>query len=361
MKFNVRYGIFSLAVAAAIGYVAHDFLLALSWSALLAIALFPLHKILRERLHMPAWLSVVVISAGIMSLVIVPLSMIAIKAVTELPGAKILFWTLQEHGLSLPASLTSHSSLWSHVSPELQKLGLISEQEPTKISVPDNLTARLTPILKNNHDSLLHMTLMAGRHTTHIIEQTLFTFIGFVTFLAGGERLTQQIINLSTNIIGEGGPEHVRQMGRAIKGTVTGIVLIGILQGLAISIALLIGHCPHPAIFTSLIIAAGLIPFCAPIALFAAAGATFFSAGLTSTIIVAAWGMAVIFLADHVVKPKLVGHSTRLGFLSSMIAIIGGLKTMGLIGIFIGPALFSVGLTLWEEFAERQQNKAINP
>ena len=161
---------------------------------------------------------------------------------------------------------------------------------------------------------------------------------------------------MSEALIGANGPENVRQRSRAIRGTVTGIVLIGIIQGMLISIALVIWHCPHPAVFTAAIIAAGLIPFCAPVAVAASVLTTLVVVGSTPAIAILVWGMAVISIADHVIKPRLVGHSTNLGFLSSMVAILGGLKTMGLIGIFIGPALFALGASIWDEFTNPSRN-----
>ncbi len=356
MNSSVRYGLFCLAIAAAIGYVARDFLLALSWGALLAISLYPLHQMLRSKIGLPAWLSVTAISTGMMALVILPLTFLAIQIIAEIPAGRLLFWTIQDHGITLPASLTGHTSLWSHVSPVLQKWGLASPEQPAHLSVPDHIAARIAPVIQDRHTDLIHMALSAGKHTTHLIEQALFTFIGFVSFLAAGSRLTQQIKAVSEALIGANGPEHVMQMGRAIRGTVTGIVLIGIIQGLLISIALVIWHCPHPALFTAAIIAAGLIPFCAPVAVAAAVLTTLVAVGSAPAIAILAWGMAVISISDHVIKPRLVGHSTSLGFLSSMVAILGGMKTMGLIGIFIGPALFALGASIWNEFTDTSRN-----
>lgn len=357
MNSSVRYGLFCLAIAAAIGYVASDFLLALSWGALLAISLYPLHQMLRAKIGLPSWLSVTAISTGMMTLVILPLTLLAIQIVAEIPAGRMLFWTLQDQGLNLPASLTGHTTVWSHISPALQKWGLSSTSQPTHLSLPENIAGRIAPVIQDRHSDLIHIALSAGKHTTHLIEQALFTFAGFVSFLSGADRLSRQIKSVSEVLIGASGPDHVSQMARAIKGTVTGIILIGIGQGLLISIALILCHCPHPALFTALIIASGLIPFCAPLAVAAAVLTTLMAIGSTPALIIFAWGMVVISAADHVVKPKLVGQSTRLGFLASMVAILGGLKTMGLIGIFTGPALFSLGLTIWEEFAKLRINR----
>jgi predicted PurR-regulated permease PerM len=52
------------------------------------------------------------------------------------------------------------------------------------------------------------------------------------------------------------------------------------------------------------------------------------------------------------VRPILIGSSVRLPFLWILLGTFGGLETFGLIGLFLGPAIMSVLLTMWREGAE---------
>lgn len=349
MTTSTRYGIFALIIAATVAYISADFLPALSWGAVLAITLHPVHQFISARTR--PWASTLGLTLCLLGLIILPITMLTIKAAQELPDARTFLTDFQENGLDIPKQITGRPGIWNKLSPELQKVGLTTPEAPEHIGMPPNITTRLAPVITQGHEKIVHATLTVSRHTTHIIELSLFTLISFIVFLSGGARLSSEIDRIATSIIGDSGPAHVHQMSRAIRGTVSGVVLVGIIQGLSISIPLALFHCPHPALFTLIIIVASLIPFCAPIGLAAAAITAFTSAGTTSALVIAISGLIIIFLADHLIKPKLVGHSTELGFLSSMVAILGGLKTLGLIGLFIGPALFSVGATLWKEFS----------
>jgi predicted PurR-regulated permease PerM len=60
----------------------------------------------------------------------------------------------------------------------------------------------------------------------------------------------------------------------------------------------------------------------------------------------------VVFVADHFVRPILIGNSTRLPFLWVLLGIFGGLESFGLIGLFLGPAIMSVLIAFWRESAE---------
>lgn len=67
-------------------------------------------------------------------------------------------------------------------------------------------------------------------------------------------------------------------------------------------------------------------------------------------VVVAALGFIVVFVAEHFVRPVLIGGSTRLPFLLVLFGILGGAETFGLIGLFVGPALMTVLTMLWAEW-----------
>jgi predicted PurR-regulated permease PerM len=63
-------------------------------------------------------------------------------------------------------------------------------------------------------------------------------------------------------------------------------------------------------------------------------------------------GLAVVGIADHFIRPFLIGGATRLPFLWVLIGILGGVETMGLLGLFVGPATMAVLAMMWREFLE---------
>jgi predicted PurR-regulated permease PerM len=66
-------------------------------------------------------------------------------------------------------------------------------------------------------------------------------------------------------------------------------------------------------------------------------------------IVVTAAGMTVLFIADHFVRPTMIGSATKLPFLAVLFGILGGVETMGLVGLFIGPVVMTLFVTLWHE------------
>jgi len=74
------------------------------------------------------------------------------------------------------------------------------------------------------------------------------------------------------------------------------------------------------------------------------------SVGGAITVVVV--GLIVLFVADHVIRPALIGGATRLPFLWVLIGILGGVETLGLIGLFIGPATMAILVMLWRELLD---------
>ena len=71
-----------------------------------------------------------------------------------------------------------------------------------------------------------------------------------------------------------------------------------------------------------------------------------------AAIILLAFGSTVVFVADHFVSPILIGGTIRLPFVWVLLGILGGVESFGLLGLFLGPTLLAVLITLWRELSE---------
>ena len=56
-----------------------------------------------------------------------------------------------------------------------------------------------------------------------------------------------------------------------------------------------------------------------------------------------------MFVADHFIKPVMIGGAIELPFLAVLFGILGGVETLGLLGLFIGPMVMVSFITLWQE------------
>jgi predicted PurR-regulated permease PerM len=141
-------------------------------------------------------------------------------------------------------------------------------------------------------------------------------------------------------------------MGTAVRGTVAGLIVVGVGEGVLLGIAYFVTGVPHAALLGFVTAIAAMLPFCAPISFGLAALWLLVQGSVAQAIGLVVFGAVVVFVAEHFVRPVLIGNSTRLPFLLVLFGILGGAETFGLLGIFIGPALMTVLMVLWTDLAQ---------
>src|SRR5690606_6100887 len=67
------------------------------------------------------------------------------------------------------------------------------------------------------------------------------------------------------------------------------------------------------------------------------------------------WGTIELFIVDKTLRPKLVGGPVKLPFLPTFFGLVGGVKTMGIVGLFIGPVLMALLVAIWREWIHDEQ------
>jgi len=71
-------------------------------------------------------------------------------------------------------------------------------------------------------------------------------------------------------------------------------------------------------------------------------------------VIVVASGVFVIGLVDNLLRPMLVGRDTGLPDWLILVTTLGGIETLGLSGIVVGPIAAAFFLTGWDILAEQK-------
>ncbi|MBW8754050.1 MAG: AI-2E family transporter [Sphingomonadales bacterium] len=204
---------------------------------------------------------------------------------------------------------------------------------------------------------------LGGRFLGAVLHRLLiivFMLLIFFFLLRDGESLARGLRVGSARAFGPAG-EHVgEQIVQAIRGTVNGLVVVGLGEGVLMGAAYYIAGVPHPAILGLLTGLLSAIPLGAVIAYVAAAGLLAAGGEIGAAIAIAVLGSVVVFVADHFIRPVLIGGATRLPFLLVLLGIIGGIEAWGLIGIVLGPALMAALLLLWREWIGTQRGP-LNP
>jgi predicted PurR-regulated permease PerM len=322
------------AILAGAAYTVRNFLPALAWAAVLAIGLWPIHLTIQSRLKCSGQLSALGLTGAIALIFILPITFLSIKAAADL--GPILQWVNDTSQNGLPAP---------------DWLNLLPFGQNEVIAWWNNHLAT-GGALKQTYTSLRHNpSLQNGRilafHAAHQMTLILFTIVTLFFLLKDGAKLAVRAQELSMQLIGPTGEAIFIQIIHSIRGTISGLVLVGLGEGIAIGISYFVFGIAYAPLLTIITAVAAMLPFCALIVVIIAALIALEQSRIAALSIIA-FGATVIFVADHFVRPKLIGGATKIPFLLVLFGILGGIESWGLIGLFVGPAFMAVVAMFWQ-------------
>jgi predicted PurR-regulated permease PerM len=73
------------------------------------------------------------------------------------------------------------------------------------------------------------------------------------------------------------------------------------------------------------------------------------------------WGIGVVVMIDQFLRPWLIGQAAQIPVLFLVFSVLGGLALYGLIGLFVGPVLVSLLMTIVQIYREEYHNAEIAP
>lgn len=322
-------------------YILHRFLPALVWGTILAIALWPLYR-KAERRFPPGRHNLLLptLFTAIVALVfLVPFVVLAVEAAHEAHALLEYSRSVEESGVPvpdfvarLPFGASAVTNWWNE---NLAHAGWSHD-----------LLERF------NTSSMRDLSRTAGAQVLHRAILFGFTLVTLFFLFREGRTVREQAITASTRLFGPRGERVGRQMVASVHGTVDGLVLVGIGEGFLLGVTYYFAGVPHPILLGALTAVAAMIPFGAPLVFGAAALILFAQSSAIPAMVVVVAGLVVTFVADHFVRPALIGGTTRLPFLWVLLGILGGVETLGLLGLFVGPAVMAALVLLWREFTQ---------
>lgn len=320
-------------------YILQAFLRPLIWAGVLAIAVGPFYARVRQRFPPRGHdvLLPLLFTTATILLVLVPLVLLVMQLSHEARSVTEWLHGVRETGLPPP--------VWLDRLPVLHDP--VAEWWQTNLTDPEGARALLGRLGRGN---AMQVGREVGAAILHRAVQFCFTVLTLFFLFRDGPHLADRLLFACRRLFGPDGEPVARQMVASIHGTVDGLVLVGVGIGVVLGIGYAVAGAPHPALLGGATVIAALIPMGSPIVLALAALLVLASGKTLAAVILFAFGMAVIFVADHAVRPALIGGATRLPFLWVLLGILGGVETFGLLGLFVGPAVMAALILLWREW-----------
>lgn len=330
---------FSMIILASAIWLMHGFIPALLWAVVIAIATWPLRVRLAQTIAGSNMRVAAIMTALVAILLFFPIIYALFRAASDMGAFTHWIIAVQKTGIAAP--------LWLHTVPVFGEQA--SRWWSGNLTDPANLSVFL-----GRFDSawIKSVAQSLGAQAAHRLITLVFTVTTLFFLYEGGNELSRKTLTLLQKLTGETGKRYGLQAAIAIRATVNGVVLVGLGEGLIIGISYGVAGAPHAAILGLLTGALAMIPFAAPLIFTGVSVILLAQGNMAAAAGVFIFGMLVLSIGDHVVRPKIIGGSVELPFLWVLFGILGGVEVFGLIGLFVGPALMALVIMMWNDMTQ---------
>lgn len=301
------------------------------WSLILALAIYPLHKTLANKMGGKSKLASFIIISSILALIFIPTFIMMGSVVDEVKELKTSY---DEGTLSIPPP-TEKVKEWPIVGEKLY-------------SAWQNASDNLAETISNNKEQLVDI---AGNLAQGMLSATGGVFQIMVALIIAGILLvvggvSEGIRKFFRKLAGDNGDEFADITKTTVGNVVRGVLGVAIIQALLLGFGFMMAGVPYAGVLTlvALIFCILQIPpvlMAIPVCVYLFSGHEVLSASL--------WTIYLLLAStsDNVIKPILLGKGAPVPMLVIFIGVVGGFILSGFIGLFTGAIIMSIGYKLF--------------
>jgi predicted PurR-regulated permease PerM len=207
-----------------------------------------------------------------------------------------------------------------------------------------DLSATLTQFSPQIKSELPHI-LLAWADIGSTLLQFLLSIVVSGVMLANAKAAEAAIRALMCRLFGEKGPEYQQLVGATIRSVTFGILGVAVIQTVFAALGFFVVGLPGASVWTIFFLFAAILQI-GSVALIPAIILAFLVSSKTAAILFLIW-CVIVGLMDNVLKPLLLGRGSKTPVLVVFLGVIGGFMAMGIIGLFVGAVVLSVGYKLF--------------
>lgn len=329
-----------ILILAAGVYFFHGFLVPVLAALIIGFASWPLYARLVRACRGRTPLAASIALAIVLLVLVIPLAVLLSYGVNEISTWVAWLVDANRQGIPVPQSVMATPFLGPWLAENWQRyLG-----EPRALG-------EIVQFLSGEHiGNISRWVLATGRGAFDLLLSVLFVVITLFFVYKDGARLVEQLDHIGERILPLRWHRFSRVVPATVSSTVTGMTLIAVGEGIVLGVAYKIAGVPSALLLGVMTGFLALIPGGAPLSVTLVSIYLVGSGRPIAALGLFAWGAIELFVVDKTLRPKLVGGPIRLPFLPTLFGLIGGVKTMGLVGLFVGPVLMALLVAVWREW-----------
>ena len=317
--------------------ILRPFLSIISWGIIIGVAAYPSFKKLQKALGGRAGLSAALFTLILLTFLVVPVALLGGK----LAGAIQTFVVHFKGGNLIIPPPPAHVENWPIIGPPINSLWGRASSDLTEA------VRSFAPQIK----ALLPEVVSASADIGLTVLQFILSVVVAGILLANAQAAHELTCALCRRIFGDKGPELQQLMGSTIRSVTTGILGVALIQSVLAGVGFLVAGLPGSGLWAVLFLVAAVLQVGA-LVLIPAVIYMFAIASATRALIFLIWCVIVAVL-DNFLKPLLLGRGVAVPVVVVFLGAIGGFVALGLVGLFVGAVVLSVGYKLGIAWLDR--------
>jgi len=340
LEASIHIGLAFLLVTACL-MILLPFLPLIAWGIIIAVAVYPSFRKLQGFLGGRGGLAALLFTLVFLAVLIIPAVLLAQSLID---GGQTLAAHLKDGTLTILPPPDSVAT-WPVIGPPLKNVWDMASTDLT------DAVKRFAPQITAVIPKLLSASAGIGGTVLQFILSILVSGL----LLANAQAAYEETRSLANRLFGDQGPEFQELVGSTIRSVTTGILGVAVIQSVFASIGFLVVGLPAAGVWAVIFLVAAVLQVGA-LVLIPAIIYVFAVATTTKAVIFLIWCI-VVALMDNVLKPILLGRGVAVPIAVVFLGAIGGFVAMGIIGLFVGAIVLSVGYKLFLAWLNGTANK----
>jgi len=330
LEVSIQVGLAALLVISCL-MILRPFLPLVMWGIIIAIASHPTFVKLQRTLKGRGALAAIIWTIVLLAALIIP---IVLMGASIAEGLLPFIAQLRDGTLVIPPP-PSRIEHWPVIGDRLTQAWTAASTD---------LTATLMKFAPQIKAAVPNVLSATGALGSAIVQFFLSIVVaGFI--LANAKKAAEHARSLMIRLFGEEGPEYQHLVGATIRSVTFGILGVALIQTVFAAAGFFVVGLPGASVWSVIFLFAAILQV-GMLVLIPAVVFAFATASKTAAVIFLVWCI-VVGLMDNVLKPVLLGRGSAAPVLVVFLGVIGGFVAMGIIGLFVGAIVLSVGYKLF--------------
>lgn len=325
-------------------WIIKPFLLAILWASMIVAATWPillwLQRLFRGRRNLAALVMTLLLAL----LFIIPLVTVVTLGVAN--ADKIMLWVDNISSITLPLPPP-----WVETLPFVgAKLSALWRD----FAASGDLT--LSDRIASHAEEITSWLFKQTGNSGKTLVDLLLTVIISGIFYSTGDHAAQWVLRFINRLSGVWGSKVAILAVKTVRGVALGVVVTAVVQSAAAAIGLAVAGVPAAALLGGLIFVLCLAQLGPSPVLVPAVVWLFWSGSTGWGIALCVWTVIVTPL-DSFLRPMLILKSADIPTFLVLPGVIGGLLTLGIMGVFIGPVILAVTYSLFVDWIKEGEGQ----